>query len=174
MTFKTVRNFDLNEKRVLLRVDLNVPVQDGRVSDTTRIDRLKPTIDYLVEHGAKIIVLSHFGRPKGKVNPDMSLAFLPPVLTERWNCDVSFSPDCIGADAEKAASNLNPGDVLLLENLRFHEGEEKNTSAFATELAKLGDIYINDAFSAAHRATFSIRAVNAIGLEGFSAVGSVL
>jgi phosphoglycerate kinase len=152
MNFKSIRDFDLKGKRVLLRADLNVPVQNSRVSDTMRIDRLKPTIDELRSAGARILIVSHFGRPEGAQNPEMSLAFLTPVLEQRWNCDVRFAQNCIGPQAEQAVSALADGHVLLLENVRFHKGEEKNDPAFAAQLAALGDIYVNDAFSAAHRA----------------------
>ncbi len=139
MTFKTLRDFDLQGKRVLLRVDLNVPVQNGKVTDTTRIDRLKPTIDYLVAQGAKTLILSHFGRPKGISDPALSLSFLPETLKLQWGIDVAF-----GEEAN--------GPLTLLENLRFHKGEESNDPAFAQTLAQKGDIYINDAFSVSHRA----------------------
>lgn len=152
MTFKTLRDFDLKGKTVLLRADLNVPAKNGIVSDTTRIDRLKPTVDWLVRHGAKTIVLSHFGRPKGGYEEEFSLAFLTKDLKKSWGVDVTFGTDCIGAPAQELADRLQPGQVGLLENLRFHKGEEGNDPAFVKELAQLGDIYINDAFSAAHRA----------------------
>ncbi len=152
MNFKTLRDFDLNGKTVLLRADLNVPAKAGKVSDTTRIDRLKPTIDYLTGHKARVVVLSHFGRPKAKPEPEFSLAFLVPVLKDRWGCPIAFAADCIGEVAQKAVAALKPGDVCLLENLRFHKGEEDNDAAFTKNLAALGNIYINDAFSAAHRA----------------------
>ncbi len=152
MSFQSMRDLDLSGARVLLRVDLNVPKQDGKVTDSTRIDRLKPTIDYLRHVGAKTLILSHFGRPDGERNSSMSLAFLVPALEKSWGASVQFAQDCIGAAAEKAASSLKDGDIALLENVRFHAGEEKNDSAFIQELAKLGDVYINDAFSAAHRA----------------------
>jgi phosphoglycerate kinase len=152
MSFKTLRDFDLKGKTVLLRADLNVPAKDGIVSDTTRIDRLKPTIDWLVQHGAKTVVLSHFGRPKGGYEEEFSLAFLTKDLKKSWGVDVIFGKDCIGPEAQKLVSSLQPGQVGLLENLRFHKGEEANDPAFVKELAKHGDIYINDAFSAAHRA----------------------
>lgn len=151
MSFKTLQDMDLNGKRVLLRADLNVPAQRGKVTDTTRIDRLKPTIDYLRDAGAKILVLSHFGRPEGEQTPSMSLAFLVGVLQERWGADIKFAPDCIGPKAEAVANALNNGEVAVLENLRFHKGEKTNDSAFVQALASLGDIYVNDAFSAAHR-----------------------
>lgn len=152
MTFKTLRDFDLKGKIVLLRADLNVPAKDGSVSDTTRIDRLKPTIVWLVKHGAKTVVLSHFGRPKGGYEEEFSLAFLTSELKKSWGVDVAFGKDCVGEPAQALVKSLQPGQVGLLENLRFHKGEEGNDPAFIKELAKLGDIYINDAFSAAHRA----------------------
>ncbi len=139
MTFKTLRDFDLNNKTVLLRADLNVPVQNGNVSDTTRIDRLKPTIDYLNQYDCKVIILSHYGRPKGQINMDYSLSFLPPTLQKQWGIEVGFGED----STEK---------FRLFENLRFNAGEETNDAAYAQELAALGDIFINDAFSTAHRA----------------------
>jgi phosphoglycerate kinase len=151
MDFQSLKNVDVKGKFVLLRADLNVPAKDGHVTDTTRIDRLQPTIDYLVKNGAKILVISHFGRPKG-VTPEFSLQFMLPALTKSWGVPVLFAEDCIGAKAESARSSLQAGQVLILENVRFHESEEKNDPAFARELAKLGDLYVNDAFSAAHRA----------------------
>lgn len=154
MDFQTLRDFDLNGKTVLLRADLNVPAQDGVVRDSTRIDRLKPTIDYLRAQGAKTLILSHFGRPEGGArNPDMSLVFLTSVLQERLDIpSVAFAQDCIGGPAEALAASLQPGDVGLLENVRYHQGEKKNDPDFARQLAALGDIFVHDAFSAAHRA----------------------
>jgi len=152
MTFRTIKSFDLSGKTILLRVDLNVPFQDGHVTDSTRIDRLKPTIDYLKAHGARTLILSHFGRPGGAVKKEFSLAFLPPVLETQWGVPVKFASDCIGAPAKDLALSLENGQFGLLENLRFHAGEEQNDPEFAKNLAALGDIYINDAFSAAHRA----------------------
>lgn len=152
MNFKTIRDFDLSGKRVLLRADLNVPARRGKVTDTTRIDRLKPTVDYLRGAGAKVLVLSHFGRPEGAQNPEMSLAFLLKTLEESWGCPVRFAPDCTGEKAEAVAGTLGAGEVALLENLRFHKGEEANDPHFTARLAALGDVYVNDAFSAAHRA----------------------
>ena len=152
MRFQSMRDMTLGGKRVLLRADLNVPARRGKVMDTTRIDRLKPTIDLLREAGAKILILSHFGRPEGEQNPEMSLAFLTPTLEERWDCDIRFSPDCIGPKAETVIAKMIDGDVTLLENVRFHKGEKENTPDFVSQLTALGDIYINDAFSAAHRA----------------------
>lgn len=152
MDFQTIKDIDVKGKRVLLRADLNVPAQRGKVTDTTRIDRLKPTIDYLRDAGARVLILSHFGRPEGEQNPEMSLAFLVGTLEECWDCDVRFANECIGERAQAMADSLEDGDVALLENLRFHNGEKDNDPAFVAELAKLGDIYVNDAFSAAHRA----------------------
>lgn len=153
---------DLNVagKRVLLRGDLNVPMADGRVSDTTRIDRLAPTITELSEKGARVVVMSHFGRPKGKPAPELSLKPLAgPLSTALGDKPVRFVEDCIGAAAEAAIGTMADGDVVLLENLRFHPGEEANDPEFAAALARLGDIYINDAFSAAHRAHASTEAI---------------
>jgi len=137
--YKTLNDFDFSGKKVLLRADLNVPVQDGKVSDTTRIDRLKPTIDFLKERAEKIIILSHFGRPKGKENPEFSLAFLSPVLEQQWGTKVGF-----GDDSNEI--------ITLLENLRFNPGEEDNDPEFTKQLAAKGDIFVHDAFSTAHRA----------------------
>ncbi|MFA5592327.1 MAG: phosphoglycerate kinase [Micavibrio sp.] len=152
MPFKTLRDFDFKGKRVLVRADLNVPAKDGKVTDTERIDRLKPTIDYLNAEGAKIILLSHFGRPKTGYDAAYSLSFLTAPCAQSWGRNVAFAKDCTGGEANTAISSMKDGDILLLENLRFHAGEEKNDPAFVAELAALGDIYVNDAFSAAHRA----------------------
>lgn len=152
MSYATLGDFELSAKTVLLRADLNVPVKDAQVTDTTRIERLKSTIEYLVENDAKVVILSHFGRPKGEKKSEFSLEFLPHTLEKSWGIDVAFTHDCIGETAQFAVENLQPGQVLLLENLRFYPGEEANDVAFARELAKLGDLFINDAFSAAHRA----------------------
>jgi phosphoglycerate kinase len=158
MQFQSLKHTDVSNKYVLLRADLNVPAKDGKISDTTRIDRLKPTIDYLAKNGARTIILSHFGRPKG-VTPEYSLKFMLPALEKSWGVSVSFAPDCIGEAASSARASLQSGQVLLLENVRFHEEEEKNESSFTKELAKLGDIFVNDAFSAAHRAHASTEGV---------------
>lgn len=152
MDFQSIKDIDLKGKTVLLRADLNVPKHHNQVTDTTRIDRLLPTIQCLREKGAKILILSHFGRPEGEQNPEMSLAFLAPILEKCWNVDVRFCPDCIGHVAKDMAASLQNGHILLMENLRFYKGEEKNDPAFTAQLAELGDIYVNDAFSAAHRA----------------------
>lgn len=152
MTFKTIRDIDVKGKVILLRADLNVPAAHGKVTDTTRIDRLKETIDYLVNHGAKTMVMSHFGRPKNGPDPEFSLGFLTDVLAKQWGYNVLFAEDCIGAPADQMAGLLKPGQIGLLENVRFHPGEEKNDPAFVEALAKNGDIFVNDAFSSAHRA----------------------
>ncbi len=161
MDFQTITEIDVKNKTVLLRVDLNVPKQNNTVTDTTRIERLLPTITYLREQGAKILILSHFGRPEGEQNPEMSLAFLTPILEKCWGCPVKFSPDCIGETAQGIANSAKSGDVVLLENLRFHKGERDNDSDFAKSLAALGDIYVNDAFSASHRAHASTTGITA-------------
>ncbi len=152
MDFRSIRTMDIKNKTVLLRADLNVPKQQNTVTDTTRIDRLKPTIDYLRAQGAKILILSHFGRPEGEENPEMSLAFLAPILEKQWQAPVRFCQQCTGDFAKEAAKSQNEGDITLLENVRFHKEEKKNDPAFARSLASLGDIYVNDAFSASHRA----------------------
>ncbi|MBP0617465.1 phosphoglycerate kinase [Jiella mangrovi] len=151
-TFKTLDDADTAGKRVLLRVDLNVPMKDGVVTDRTRIERVLPTIREIAEKGGRVILLAHFGRPKGKPNPEMSLAPVAPVLSEMLKQPVGFADDCVGPVAEGVVSGLKDGNVVLLENTRFHEGEEKNADEFVNALASLGDIYVNDAFSAAHRA----------------------
>lgn len=150
---------DVAGKRVLLRADLNVPVKDGKVTDATRLERLTPTITELSAKGAKVIILSHFDRPKGKVVPDMSLKPIAETLGRVLGKPVAFAADCIGPAAESAVASLHNGDVLVLENTRFHAGEEQNDPAFAAQLAKLGDIFVNDAFSAAHRAHASTEGV---------------
>jgi phosphoglycerate kinase len=150
--YLTLDDLDVAGKRVLVRTDLNVPMQDGKITDTLRIDRQAPTIRELAEKGARVIVLSHFGRPKGQVVPSMSLAPIAPALAKVVGRDVAFAEDCIGDVAKAAVAKLNDGDVLLLENTRFHAGEEKDDPVFAKALAELGDLYVNDAFSAAHRA----------------------
>jgi phosphoglycerate kinase len=143
---------DVTGKRVLVRVDLNVPVADGVITDLTRIERIAPTITELVAKGAKVILLSHFGRPKGARVADMSLRPVAPAVEKVIGRPVAFAGDCIGDVAVEAVAALEDGAVLLLENTRFHAGEEKNDADFAAALAALGDLYVNDAFSAAHRA----------------------
>jgi phosphoglycerate kinase len=157
--FPTLDDLEVTGKRVLLRVDLNVPMQDGKVSDATRIERLVPTIEELAGKGAKVILMSHFGRPKGKPDPAFSLRPLVPPLSQALGRPVAFAEDCAGPLAEAAVARLRNGDIVLLENLRFHPEEEKNDAEFARRLAALGDIYVNDAFSAAHRAHASTEAL---------------
>ncbi len=159
MPFRTLDNVDVAGKRVLLRVDLNVPVRDGKITDLTRIERLTPTIRELLGKNAKVIVCSHFDRPKGKRVPEMSLAPMAVALGVVIGKPVRFADDCVGAVAEEAVAQMNPGDMLVLENTRFHPGEEKNDPAFAAGLARLGDLFVNDAFSAAHRAHASTEGV---------------
>lgn len=151
--FKTLDDLDqVSGKRVLLRVDLNVPVTDGKVSDTTRIERVAPTINELAEKGAKVVLIAHFGRPKGAPVAEMSLGLIVPAIEPVLDRPIAFASDCIGEAAAFAIAAMTAGDVLLLENTRFHKGEEKNDADFTAALAKNGDIYVNDAFSAAHRA----------------------
>jgi phosphoglycerate kinase len=158
--FRTLDDIDVRGKRVLLRADLNVPVQDGTVSDATRIERLAPTIEALIGRGAKVIVMSHFGRPKGKKDVAFSLRpLIAPLSLAIGGRHVGFAADCIGEEAKRVVAMLRHGEVALLENLRFHAGEEANSPDFARALADLGDIYIDDAFSAAHRAHASIDAL---------------
>jgi phosphoglycerate kinase len=158
--FRTLDELDVRGKRVLLRADLNVPVKDGVVTDATRVERLAPTITALIEKGAKVIVMSHFGRPKGKPDPAYSLRpLIEPLQKAIGGHEVVFAMDCIGEPAKRVVAELRPGQVALLENLRFHKGEEENSPDFARALAELGDVYIDDAFSAAHRAHASIDAL---------------
>ncbi len=149
--FRTLDDADLSAKRVLVRVDLNVPMEDGKVSDTTRIDRILPTIREIADKGGKVVLLAHFGRPKGRDDKN-SLRQVVPALTEALGRPVTFVDDCIGDDVAKALTAAKNGDVLLLENTRFHAGDEKNDPEFVRALAANGDLYVNDAFSAAHRA----------------------
>ena len=153
MAFKTLDDLtDIAGKRVLVRVDLNVPMDGGKVTDTTRIERVLPTIRELSGKGAKVILLAHFGRPKGERVAEMSLAPVAPAVAGLLAAQVAFADDCIGSAATDAIAALPDGGVLLLENTRYHKGEEKNDPEFAKALAANGDIYVNDAFSAAHRA----------------------
>jgi phosphoglycerate kinase len=156
--FKTLDDFDFAGKRVLVRADLNVPMQDGHVGDATRIERFAPTVRELAAKGARTIVMSHFGRPQGR-DMAQSLGPIAPVLAAAVGKPVAFAADCIGEAAAAAVATMKDGDVLLLENLRFHKGEEKNAPSFAKALAELGDIYINDAFSCAHRAHASTEGI---------------
>lgn len=148
--FRTLDQADVSGQRVLVRADLNVPMEAGKVSDDTRLRAAAPTIREISENGGKVILLSHFGRPKGR-DEKQSLKQVIAALADTIGKPVSFAPDCIGADAEKAIAAMKPGDVLVLENTRFHPGEEKNAAEFVEALVKLGDIYVNDAFSVSHR-----------------------
>jgi len=159
MSWKTLDEMDLNNQRVLVRVDINVPVENGQVSDETRIQRIVPTVRAILAAGGKPILLAHFGRPKGKHVPDMSLLPLVSALESAIGAPVSFCADCRGPAAQAAVDALASGHVLLLDNTRFHAGEEQNDPTLAAEMAALGDIYCNDAFSAAHRAHASTEAL---------------
>lgn len=156
---KTVDGLDVRGKRVLVRADLNVPVEGGAVADTTRITRVLPTIDALRKSGAKVILISHFGRPKGERSPETSLKPVAAKLEEMLGAKVLFLTDCIGPGVENGLSALGEGEVALLENLRYHKGESENDVEFAKQLAALGDIYVDDAFSCAHRAHASVEAI---------------
>ena len=159
MAFRTLDGVDVTGKRVLVRADLNVPVRDGHITDLTRIERLCPTIRELSDKGARVIVCSHFDRPKGKRVPEMSLAPMATALGKVLGRKVRFAEDCIGIPAEQAIDALGNGDIAVLENTRFHAGEEANDPIFAKALAGLADIFVNDAFSAAHRAHASTEGV---------------
>jgi phosphoglycerate kinase len=156
---KSTAGVDLQDKRVLVRADLNVPVKDGKVSDATRLERLVPGLSDLAARGARVIVISHFGRPRDGRDPRLSLAPVAEKLAELLGKPVQFAEDCVGEPAERTVAALLPGHIAVLENLRFHKGEEKNDPAFAQRLAALGDVFINDAFSAAHRAHASTAAL---------------
>lgn len=159
MAWKTLDDIDLRGKVVLTRVDINVPVESGKVTDTTRVDRIVPTVKDILSKGGKVVLMAHFARPKGKVVPEMSLRVTLPTLEAALGQPVTFADDCIGPKAEEAVAALPDGGVLLLENTRFHKEEEANDPAFAAALAALGDVYCNDAFSAAHRAHASTEAL---------------
>ena len=159
---KTLDGVEVAGKRILVRADLNVPVQDGKVSDATRLTRILPGLKALAERGAKVVVMSHFGRPKGQPVPDMSLRLVADKIAELMGRPVAFAEDCVGQPAAAMVATLEPGSVGVLENLRFHAGEEGNDLAFAKALAEHGDIYVNDAFSAAHRAHASTAGIAAL------------
>lgn len=160
MAKKTVEDVNVKGKRVLVRVDFNVPLQDGKVADDKRITAALPTVKYLLEHGAKVILCSHLGRPKGERKMEFSLAPVAERLKELLpGVRISFAPDCIGNETEKMAGELREGEILLLENLRFHKEEEKNDPDFAKKLASLADIYVSDAFGTVHRAHASTAGV---------------
>lgn len=159
MSFKTLDDLEFAGKTALVRVDINVPVEHGKVTDSTRIERIVPTIRHITEAGGKVVLLAHFGRPKGVRVPEMSLAVVCPALEAALGQPVAFAQDCIGGPAKKIVGAMGVGDVALLENTRFHEGEEKNDKLLAASMAALGDLYVNDAFSAAHRAHASTEAI---------------
>jgi phosphoglycerate kinase len=159
MNWKTLDDLDLKDKLVLVRVDINVPVEAGRVTDATRIEKIVPTIKDILKAGGKPILLAHFGRPKGEVVPEMSLRVTLPALEAALGQKVSFAEDSVGVPAKKAVAAMQPGDVLLLENTRFHAGEEKNDPTLAAGMAALGNVYVNDAFSASHRAHASTEGI---------------
>ncbi len=152
MAWKTLDDVALAGKTVLCRVDINVPMEGGRVTDATRIEKIAPTVEDIIARGGRAVLLAHFGRPKGKVVDDMSLRHVVPALETALGRRVVFAADCVGALAQAAIAEAGPGDVVLLENTRFHGGEEKNDPALAADMAALGDVFVNDAFSAAHRA----------------------
>ncbi|NPD16865.1 phosphoglycerate kinase [Xinfangfangia sp. D13-10-4-6] len=159
MGWKTLDDIALAGKTVLTRVDINVPMEGDRVSDTTRIDKIRPTVEDIIARGGKVVLLAHFDRPKGKVVPEMSLGRIAKALEASLGRKVIFSPESIGEAARAAIASAGQNDVVLLENTRFHAGEEKNDPALAAEFAALGDVYVNDAFSAAHRAHASTEAL---------------
>jgi phosphoglycerate kinase len=157
---RTVDGLDVKGKRVLVRVDFNVPMQDGEVTDTTRITRVLPTVKQLAHGGAKVIVLSHLGRPKGQRSPETSLAPVATKVAELMGgTKVHFIKNCVGDEAKRGVDALKPGEVAVLENLRYHAGEEKNDLGFAKQLAELGDLYVDDAFSSSHRAHASVEGI---------------
>lgn len=159
MNYLSIKDGHFEGKTVLVRADLNVPVLDGRITDFTRIDRVKATIDILRSQGAKILVCCHYGRPKGEIKPEYSAKFLRAALEDRWGTNTHFVDDCIGSEVEKCLSHASIGDVVLLENVRFHSGEEQNDIGFARQLGAHADAYVNDAFSASHRAHASTSAI---------------
>ena len=159
MAWKTIDDMDLAGKVALVRVDINVPVEDGRVTDATRIEKIAPTLKDILAKGGKPVLLAHFGRPKGQRVPEMSLRLPMPALEAALGVPVRFAEDCVGGPAKTAVAALPAGEVLLLENTRFHAGEERNDPALAAAMAALGEVYVNDAFSAAHRAHASTEGI---------------
>jgi phosphoglycerate kinase len=159
MNKKTVRDIDLQGKRVLMRVDFNVPMADGKVTDDKRIKAALPTIKYVLDQGASLILMSHLGRPKGGFNPEFSLKAAAEVLAGHLGIPVKMAPDCVGPEVEQMAKDIKPGEVIMLENTRFHPEEEKNDIELAKKMAALGDIFVNDAFGSAHRAHSSTEGV---------------
>jgi len=159
MNKKTVKDIDLKNKSVLMRVDFNVPMADGKVTDDKRIKAALPTIKYVLEQGASLILMSHLGRPKGGPEPEFSLKAASEALSTLLGKPVKMAPDCVGAEVEKMAKEMKPGDVMMLENTRFHAGEEKNDLDLAKQMAALGEVYVNDAFGSAHRAHSSTEGI---------------
>ncbi|MFW5814202.1 MAG: phosphoglycerate kinase [Spirochaetota bacterium] len=159
MALKTVRDVDLNGKRVLVRVDYNVPLKAGRVSDATRIEASLPTLKHIIDHGGALVLMSHLGRPKGKPNPEMSLKPVADKLSDMIGRPVDFADDCVGDEVVKRSKELESGQILMVENVRFHAEETDNDADFAAQLARLGDVYVNDAFGSAHRAHASTEGV---------------
>ncbi|WP_243311079.1 phosphoglycerate kinase [Fundidesulfovibrio agrisoli] len=162
MPMRFLDEMDISGKRLLIRVDYNVPLKDGVITDDTRITASLPTLELALSKGASLVLCSHLGKAKGAFDPKFSLAPAAKRLSELLGRPVAFAPDCVGPEAEKMAAALKPGEVLMLENLRFHTGEEKGDPAFAAELAKLGEIYVNDAFGTAHRPHASVSGVPAV------------
>lgn len=159
MNKKTVKDIDLKGKRVFMRVDFNVPMADGKVTDDKRIKAALPTIKYVLEQGASLLLASHLGRPKGGPDPEFSLKAASEVLAGHLGIPVKMAPDCVGPEVEAMAKDLKPGEVLMLENTRFHKGEEKNDLDLAKQMAALADVYVNDAFGSAHRAHSSTEGI---------------
>jgi phosphoglycerate kinase len=159
MNKKTVRDIDLKGKRVIMRVDFNVPMADGKVTDDKRIKASLPTIKYVLDQGASLILMSHLGRPKGGPDPEFSLKPAAEILANHLGRPVKMAPDCVGPEVEKMAKELKPGEVLMLENTRFHKGEEKNDLELAKQMAALAEVYVNDAFGSAHRAHSSTEGI---------------
>jgi phosphoglycerate kinase len=159
MPLKTIRDLDVAGKRVLVRVDYNVPLKDGVVTDATRIEKSLPTLQYLLDNGARLVLMSHLGRPKGSRVPEMSLKPAADKLAELIGKPVKMAPDCVGSESEELAAHLEAGQILMLENVRFHAQETKNDPEFAKQLAQMGDVYVNDAFGSAHRAHASTEGV---------------
>jgi len=162
MAKKTVRDADLAGKKVIMRADFNVPLNESRaITDTTRIDKALPTIEYILEQGASLILMSHLGRPKGEAKPELSLKPVAESLAAKLGCTVTMAPDCIGDEVTKMATDLKAGEVLLLENLRYHKEETANDADFSAALGKLAEVYVNDAFGTAHRAHASTAGITA-------------
>jgi 3-phosphoglycerate kinase len=159
MLIPLLKDADVKGKRLLVRVDFNVPLRDGKITDDTRLRESLPTIQYLIENNAKIILMSHLGRPKGKVSEELRMDVVAERLSQLLHRDIEKVNDCVGEDVKTVANALHEGDILMLENLRFHQGEEANDEVFAEQLAELADIYVNDAFGASHRAHASVVAI---------------